>query len=51
MKFVIQRVNHAKVTVEKETVGEIGKGLLIFLGAGNGDDAGLLERCADKITK
>ncbi|MCD7826885.1 MAG: D-tyrosyl-tRNA(Tyr) deacylase [Clostridiaceae bacterium] len=32
-------------------MGVFGKVLLIFLVAVNGDDAGLLERCADKITK
>ena len=28
MKFVIQRVNHAEVKVDGETVGKIGKGFL-----------------------
>lgn len=37
MRAVIQRVSRAKVTVENETVGEIGAGILIFLGVGNQD--------------
>ena len=32
MKLVIQRVKEAKVTVEGKTVGEIYKGLLVFVG-------------------
>lgn len=32
MKALLQRVTHAKVTVEGETVGEISKGLCVFLG-------------------
>ncbi len=37
MKAVIQRVTKAKVTVENETVGEIGKGFLVLLGVQEGD--------------
>lgn len=51
MRFLIQRVNHARVTVEGETVGSIGKGLLVFLGAGDGDTEDLAERYAEKIRK
>ena len=34
MKFVIQRVNHAKVEIEGRVSGEIEKGLLVFIGIG-----------------
>ena len=37
MKFVIQRVNHAEVKVDGETVGKIGKGFLVLIGVGRGD--------------
>ncbi|MDQ6786259.1 MAG: D-aminoacyl-tRNA deacylase [Acidobacteriota bacterium] len=37
MRAVIQRVSRAKVTVENETVGEIGKGILILLGVARDD--------------
>jgi len=40
MRAVVQRVAWAKVEVEGETVGAIGRGLLVYLGAGKGDDAG-----------
>jgi D-aminoacyl-tRNA deacylase len=32
MRAVIQRVSHAKVTVGREIIGEIGRGLLVLLG-------------------
>jgi D-tyrosyl-tRNA(Tyr) deacylase len=37
MRAVLQRVSRAKVTVNDEITGEIGKGLLVLLGVGNGD--------------
>ena len=51
MRIVIQRVNHASVTVDGETVGSIGKGLLILFGAGKGDTEEMLPKFVDKITK
>ncbi len=47
MKFVIQRVNHASVTVENEVIGKIDKGFLVLMGACNDDD----EAIADKMVK
>ena len=47
MKAVLQRVTKACVAVEKETVGEIGKGILLLLGVAEGDteeDAAVLAR-------
>ena len=37
MRAVVQRVDEAEVTVEGATTGKIGKGLLVYLGAGKGD--------------
>ena len=37
MKAVIQRVSHASVVVDGETVGSIGTGLMVLLGAARGD--------------
>ncbi len=45
MRAVIQRVTEASVTVDGETIGEIGAGLMVLIGAGDGDtekDADLL---------
>ena len=48
MRAVIQRVNNASVEVDGKTVGEIGKGLLVFLGVGDGDTDRDLNYIADK---
>ncbi len=37
MRALIQRVAKAKVEVDGELVGEIDRGLLVYLGAGKGD--------------
>jgi len=37
VRAVIQRVSRAKVTVNGEITGEIGRGLLVLLGVGAGD--------------
>jgi D-tyrosyl-tRNA(Tyr) deacylase len=37
LRIVVQRVKQASVRIQNETVGEIGPGLLIFLGVGQDD--------------
>ncbi len=37
MRAVVQRVSRAKVTVDGDVVGEIGPGLCVLVGAGDGD--------------
>ena len=37
MRAVLQRVSRAKVTVEGETVGRIGRGILVLLGVAGSD--------------
>lgn len=49
MRAVIQRVNYALVKVDGETVGEIGKGYLVLLGAGKGDTEEDCSYLADRI--
>ena len=48
MRAVIQRVARASVVVEGKVVGEIGRGLVILLGAGQGDDESDLGYIASK---
>ena len=45
MKGLIQRVKHASVMVEGQTVGEIQQGVLVLLGVEKHDD----ETTADKL--
>jgi D-tyrosyl-tRNA(Tyr) deacylase len=49
MRAVVQRVKRARVTVAGETTGEIGQGLLVLLGIGNGDTEAAADYLADKI--
>lgn len=49
MRVVVQRVSLAKVTVSAETVGEIGRGLLVLLGVGQTDSESDADYLADKI--
>ena len=51
MRIVLQRVNHASVTVDNNIVGEIGKGYLLLLGIGREDTREDLPRYVDKIAK
>ena len=51
MRFVIQRVNSASVSVDDKVIGSIGKGYLILFGAGEGDTKEMLVPFADKIAK
>ncbi len=49
MRAVVQRVKSAKVNVGSTTVGEIGAGLLVFLGVGPRDSEKDCEVLAGKI--
>jgi D-tyrosyl-tRNA(Tyr) deacylase len=49
MRAVVQRVSRAKVTVAGEVTGEIGAGLLVLLGVGEGDTSADAEYLAEKI--
>ena len=49
MRAVVQRVSQAGVDVDGQRVGEIGRGLLVYLGVGRDDDAGDLAYMVNKI--
>ena len=48
MRIVVQRVSHASVTVDGETVGKIGEGILVLLGVADGDTEEDIKYLADK---
>ena len=47
MKFLIQRVNNASVTIDEKIVGKINKGFLVLIGVSNDDT----KEIADKMIK
>src|SRR5258706_1861208 len=49
MRAVVQRVSRATVTVEGEVTGEIGRGLLVFLGVAKNDSESAADYLAKKI--
>ena len=51
MTAVLQRVKHAEVKIDGETVGRCGEGLLILLGVAASDGERDADALADKIVK
>ncbi len=49
MKFVIQRVTHASVTVDEKVIGEIGKGFLVLIGVSDGDTREIADKMIHKM--
>lgn len=49
MKAVIQRVKEAKIFVEGNFKGKIGKGIVVFVGIGKGDTEQIAEYLAKKV--
>lgn len=49
MRFVIQRVDHASVTVGEKIIGEIQKGFLVFIGVGREDTEAIADKYIRKM--
>lgn len=49
MRFVIQRVNNAKCTVDGNVTGEINKGLCIFIGISEDDTTTIADKMLYKL--
>lgn len=51
MKAVVQRVTQGSVTVDQQTVGAIGQGLVVLLGVARHDTEKQADYLAEKITQ
>jgi D-aminoacyl-tRNA deacylase len=51
VRAVVQRVAGARVLVDGDTVGEIGRGLCVLLGVASVDDEAVAERLAGKVAR
>ena len=49
MRALIQRVSSGRVSVDDQTIAQVGQGLVILLGIGHGDGEGQAVYLAEKI--
>ena len=49
MRVLLQRVTRATVSIEGETISDIGRGLLLLVGVTAGDDDGTVNALAEKV--
>ncbi len=49
MRLLLQRVSSARLSIDGVERARIGAGLLVLVGLGRGDHAGLCERLTDKL--
>ena len=49
MRFVIQRVKHASVSVGGEVVGKIGRGYMVLVGVCDADDEAVADKMVNKM--
>ena len=49
MKFVIQRVTHASVTVDNEVIGKINKGFMVLIGVEDADTIAIADKMVSKL--
>lgn len=51
MRFLVQRVKSAEVSVEGEVTGKIGPGLLVLVGISDTDTEEIARKMVDKLVK
>lgn len=51
MRFVIQRVSSADVTVDNEVIGKIGTGFLVLVGVEDGDTEAIADKMISKLVQ
>lgn len=50
MRFVIQRVTEASVSVDKEVIGQIQKGYMVLIGVAESDTQDIADKLVKKMT-
>jgi D-tyrosyl-tRNA(Tyr) deacylase len=50
MKIVVQRVTRASVSVDKQIIGQIGRGFMVLVGIRSDDTKRTVERIVSKMT-
>ncbi|EAR09797.1 D-aminoacyl-tRNA deacylase [Reinekea blandensis] len=51
MKALIQRVKHARVEVDEQTIGDIGPGMLVLVGIDAHDTDNSVDKLSDRLLK
>ena len=51
MRFLIQRVTSAEVSVEEQTIGSIARGYLVLVGISHGDTVEIADRMVQKMLR
>ena len=51
MRALLQRVTHAEVRVGGEVIGSTGRGLVVLLGVGRGDDEPVADALAQRVAE
>ena len=51
MRFVVQRVTHASVTVDSQVIGKIGNGFMVLIGVADTDTREIADKMEDENGK
>lgn len=49
MRFVVQRVTHASVTVDSQIIGKIGNGFMVLIGVADTDTREIADKMVKKL--
>ena len=49
MRFVVQRVTHASVTVDSQVIGKIGNGFMVLIGVADTDTRDIADKMVKKL--
>ena len=49
MRFVVQRVTHASVTVDGQVIGKIGNGFMVLIGVADTDTREIADKMVKKL--